>query len=172
MFGLSVRIAVKIPTITGLIRRRILLNFRLAPEAAHALLPAVFRPKLVRGYAIAGTCLIRLEEIRALGFPKALGWASENSAHRFAVELEGLDGGRREGALFRVAISIPARTPWRVAGFSRGAHHFSRFPPGGIGFDHALLMRDIPYCWQSVPGMSSGAAQVPGSSALSRSHSA
>lgn len=36
----------KIPAITGIIRRRILLNYRVAPEVVETILPVNFRPKL------------------------------------------------------------------------------------------------------------------------------
>ena len=54
----------RLPTIQGLIRRRILANFRVDPEAVQRLIPARFTPKLHNGFAIAGICLIRLEEMR------------------------------------------------------------------------------------------------------------
>ena len=76
----------RIPAITGIIRRRILLNYRISPEVVEAILPDHFRPKLINGYSIAGICLIRLEEIRPKGFPSLIGLSSENSAHRIAVE--------------------------------------------------------------------------------------
>ncbi|MCF6313901.1 MAG: DUF2071 domain-containing protein [Verrucomicrobiales bacterium] len=63
----------KLPKITGIIRRRILLNYRVEAEVAEALLPGNFRPKLVNGDAVAGVCLIRLEQIRPVGLPKLLG---------------------------------------------------------------------------------------------------
>jgi hypothetical protein len=86
----------KIPVLSGVITRRILVNLRVEAEVAARLLPPPLRPKLVRGKSIAGICLIRLERIRPRGFPTALGLSSENLAHRFAVEWwEG--GERREG---------------------------------------------------------------------------
>ena len=44
----------RIPILRGLIDRRILVNFRLDPEAVKRVLPAPFRPKLVQGYAMGG----------------------------------------------------------------------------------------------------------------------
>lgn len=117
----------KIPTITGIIRRRILLNYRLQPDVAQAMLPRNFRPKMVGGYAVAGICLIRLEKIRPKGMPAIFGISSENSAHRIAVEWEGDDGLTREG------VFIPRRDTdsWMnaVAGgrIFPGMHHFSKF---------------------------------------------
>ena len=76
----------RLPDITGIIKRRILVNYRLAPELVQPLLPSPFRPRLHCGYAIAGICLIRLEAMRPLGMPAFLGTSSENVAHRIAVE--------------------------------------------------------------------------------------
>jgi len=66
-------------------------------------LPTPFRPKLHQGHAIGGICLIRLEEIRPKGFPGFLGIASENAAHRIAVEWDEPSGETREG------VYIPRR---------------------------------------------------------------
>ena len=76
----------KIATLQGIIDRRILVNYTVYPEFIEKLLPAPFRPKLYRGKAIAGICLIRLKHIRPKGFPGFAGISSENGAHRIAVE--------------------------------------------------------------------------------------
>jgi len=76
----------KLPTIQGIIDRRILINFTMDPEVLAKFLPAPFRPKLVNGKGLAGICLIRLKNIRPLGFPEFIGISSENAAHRMAVE--------------------------------------------------------------------------------------
>ncbi|GMU83281.1 MAG: hypothetical protein AMXMBFR47_31510 [Planctomycetota bacterium] len=73
------------PSIYGLIRRRILVNYRVDPTVMQRHLPTSMRPRLHAGFAIAGICLIRLEEIRPAGFPRLLGVSSENAAHRVAV---------------------------------------------------------------------------------------
>ncbi|MEP6569728.1 MAG: DUF2071 domain-containing protein [Acidobacteriota bacterium] len=86
----------KLPVIQGVIRRRILANFRVDPEVMQRQLPARFRPKLQRGYAVAGICLIRLEHIRPRYVPESVGLNSENAAHRVAVLWEE-DGAAREG---------------------------------------------------------------------------
>jgi hypothetical protein len=92
----------RFPKVHGIIRRRLLVNFRVAPEVIQRHLPAPFRPKLHDGHAIAGICLIRLEGIRPKGVPEILGLSSENAAHRIAVVWE--DGGEtREG------VYIPRR---------------------------------------------------------------
>lgn len=81
----------KIPTLQGIIKRRILVNYRAEPDVIQKILPVGFRPKLYQGKAIAGICLIRLEHIRPLHLPEFIGLSSENAAHRIAVEWE--DGG-------------------------------------------------------------------------------
>jgi hypothetical protein len=93
----------RLPVIEGLIRRRILVNFRVDPEVMQRALPAPFRPKLHADYAIAGICLIRLEQIRPKRLPAFMGVASENAAHRIAVVWEDPSGESREG------VYIPRR---------------------------------------------------------------
>ena len=86
----------KLPTIQGTIRRRILANFRVDPEAMQRRLPSRFRPKLYKGFAVAGICMIRLDHIRPKLMPEIVGISSENAAHRVAV-LWDEDGTTREG---------------------------------------------------------------------------
>lgn len=93
----------RLPIIHGLIRRRLLVNFRVDAEVMGRFLPAPFRPKLHRGWAIAGICLIRLEEIRPRWLPRACGFSSENAAHRIAVVWNEPSGESREG------VFIPRR---------------------------------------------------------------
>lgn len=117
----------KIPDLHGLIRRRLLVNYRLDPEVAAAQLPSPFRPKLVAGVAIAGICLIRLEKIRPAPMPAVLGFSSENAAFRYAVEWENEVGETCEG------VFIPRRdTGSRINAISGGrvfpgVHHLSHF---------------------------------------------
>jgi hypothetical protein len=75
----------KLPVIQGVIRRRILANFRVDPEVMQREMPDRFRPKLQHGYAVAGICLIRLDHVRPKSVPEVLGIGSENAAHRVAV---------------------------------------------------------------------------------------
>lgn len=76
----------KIPIIRGVIDRRMLINFTADPQAVAKILPSPFRPKIYKGKAIVGICLIRLKEVRPKGLPAWLGVSSENGAHRIAVE--------------------------------------------------------------------------------------
>ena len=92
----------RVPRVHGTIKRRLLVNFRVDPAVIERLLPAPFRPKLHDGHAIAGICLIRLENIRPHRFPAILGLSSENAAHRVAVVWDD-DTGAREG------VYIPRR---------------------------------------------------------------
>jgi hypothetical protein len=92
----------KVPKVHGVIGRRLLVNFRVEPDVIQRQLPAPFRPKLHDGQAVAGICLIRLENIRPLRFPQMLGLSSENAAHRIAVVWED-DAGSHEG------VYIPRR---------------------------------------------------------------
>ena len=78
-----------VPTMGGVIDRRILVNYRVDPSVLEDLLPPPFRPQLVDGYGIAGICLIRLKRLRPQGLPAAAGITTENAAHRIAVEWEG-----------------------------------------------------------------------------------
>lgn len=87
----------KIPTLQGIIKRRILVNYRVEPKTVQNILPAQFRPKLYRSKAIAGICLIRLEHIRPKFAPEFVGISSENAAHRIAVEWEDENGETKEG---------------------------------------------------------------------------
>lgn len=82
----------RLPVIAGRIARRVLVNYRVDPVVMSHVVPAPFRPRIVRGYAVAGICLIRLDQIRPQGWPAWLGVASENAAHRVAVEWDGLGG--------------------------------------------------------------------------------
>ena len=74
------------PSIEGICERRVIINYRVDPEFIAQQLPHSFAPLIVKDYAIAGICLIRLKEMRPIGFPKQLGFASENAAPRIAVQ--------------------------------------------------------------------------------------
>ena len=81
-----------LPTIQGVIARRMLLNFRADPDVVQRLLPAPLQVDQQRGHAIVGVCLIRLENLRPLGIPGPLGISSENMAHRVAIRYPASDG--------------------------------------------------------------------------------
>lgn len=116
-----------IPAVTGTIRRRILLNYRITPDVARALLPTNFRPKQVGDHAIAGICLIRLEDIRPKGFPRFIGISSENSAHRIAVEWEGDEGATKQGVFVPRRDTDSSMTTFAGGRVFPGIHHHSKF---------------------------------------------
>jgi hypothetical protein len=108
------------------IERRLLVNYRIDPEAVTRLLPVPFRPQLVSGWAVGGVCFIRLRGLRPAHFPSALGTRTENVAHRFAVEWDD-DQGTQAG------VFVPRRdTSSRLTAFAGdrlfpGAYHLARF---------------------------------------------
>jgi hypothetical protein len=89
-------------TIHGIIDRRVLLNYRIDPQALKRVLPLPFQPKLYDGHGIGGVCMIRFRGLRPRFVPAWLGLGSENAAHRIAVQWE-QDGELREG------VFIPRR---------------------------------------------------------------
>ena len=114
------------PAISGVIDRRILINFRVDREVVQRYLPAPFRPKLYEDKAIVGICLIRLISVRPKGLPALFGFTSENGAHRVAVEWDA-GNGLQEG------VFVPRRdtsSRLNAAAGGRvfpGEHHRSRF---------------------------------------------
>ena len=89
-------------TIRGRMRRRLLLTYRVDPDVARTIVPAPFRPQIVDGSAVAGICLIALTELRPGWLQPRIGIATENSAHRFAVEWE-------EGEETRTGVYVTER---------------------------------------------------------------
>jgi hypothetical protein len=103
-----------LPAIKGIIDRRILINFTADPEIVSRVIPAPFRPKVYRGRAIVGICLIRLKKIRPKELPDLVSLSSENGAHRIAVQWD-------EGNEIREGVFIPRRdTSSRINSFVGG----------------------------------------------------
>lgn len=131
----------RLPVIEGVIRRRVLVNFRLDAEVLGRFLPSPFRPKLHRGYGIAGICLIRLEQIRPAGLPGMVGISSENAAHRIAVLWDRPSGEPAEG------VFIPRRdtSSWlnHQAGgrIFPGEHHLADFEITDDGSEISISIR-------------------------------
>ena len=102
------------------------MNFRVSPDVLSRVLPEPFRPKLVKGFGMAGICLIRLKGIRPRFWPAWAGLSSENAAHRIAVEWD-------EGGALREGVYVPRRDSpslWNKLAGGRlfpGVHHRSRF---------------------------------------------
>ena len=115
-----------VPVIRGVIDRRILVTYRVAPDVQARLLPAPFRPRLVRGFGMAGICLIRLREVRPARLPAWLGVHSENAANRVAVEWE-QDGVLREGVYIRRRDTSSRLNALAGGRLFPGIHHHAHF---------------------------------------------
>lgn len=116
-----------LPKLQGLIRRRILVNFRVDAQLMQRYLPEPFRPKLLGEEAMAGICLIRLEQIRPRFLPAALGLSSENAAHRVAVRWRSSNGAEREGVYIPRRDSS-SRVNYLLGGrLFPGEHHWATF---------------------------------------------
>ena len=116
----------KIPTIHGFIDRRILINFTADPEVVSKIVPLPFRPKIYKGKAIVGICLIRLKDVKPKGLPNIIGVNSENGAHRIAVEWE-------ENGVTKEGVYVPRRDTSLLLNtllggrFFPGKHHLAKF---------------------------------------------
>lgn len=134
----------QLPVIRGLIKRRILVNFRVKAEAMQAFLPPPFRPKLHAGHAIAGICLIRLEQIRPAGFPAILGISSENAAHRIAVTWTADSREEQEGVFIPRRDTGSLLNHWTGGRVFPGEHHRADFlvTDDGSRIDFSMRSRD------------------------------
>jgi hypothetical protein len=125
----------KLPVIQGLIRRRILANYRVDPAVFQQLIPTRFAPKIHNGYAIAGICLIRLEEIRPVAMPALVGISSENAAHRLAVQWD--ENGNSQEGVFITRRDTNSRLNQTLGGrFFPGEHHAASFT---VNDDHDAI---------------------------------
>lgn len=130
----------RLPTIQGIIRRRILANFRVAPEVMQSQLPTRFRPKLHDGYAVAGICLIRLEHIRPKLLPEIAGLSSENAAHRVAVLWD--EGGENHEGVFISRRDTNSQLNHFLGGrIFPGEHHHASFDVIDSGAQIRLSMK-------------------------------
>ncbi|HMQ09914.1 MAG TPA: DUF2071 domain-containing protein [Oligoflexia bacterium] len=116
-----------IPSIKGVIERRILINYKLDPIVAKKLLPTPFEPIVLNNFASVGICLIRLNGIKPTFLPDCFaGIRSENAAHRFAVRYPTKNG-------YRDGVYIPRRdTSSKLNAMAGGClfpgiHHLSNF---------------------------------------------
>lgn len=132
----------RLPVIEGVIRRRLLVNFRVDADVIARQLPTPFRPKLHNGFAIGGICLIRLEQLHPAFLALPVGFASENAAHRIAVVWQD-EQGSHEG------VYIPRRDTSSLVNHLAGGrlfpgeHHRATFEviTAGEGID--LRMRSL-----------------------------
>jgi hypothetical protein len=112
--------------IRGIIDRRILVNYRVEPSVLAGHLPAPFRPKVIRGVGMVGICLIRLKQVRPATLPAWFGLASENAAHRTAVEWND-NGATREGVFVRRRDTSSRLNSWVGGRLFPGIHHHAAF---------------------------------------------
>ena len=83
--------------VTGLIKKCILVNYRIVPDLVEPLIPANCAPKLHGGFAIAGVCIIQFAKVRTKGRMEMLGAAYSTCAHRVAVVWKGSVGTAKQG---------------------------------------------------------------------------
>lgn len=133
----------RLPRIIGLIKRRLLVNFRADPAVVQRLLPPRFRPKLHRDHAIVGICLIRLEAIRPAGMPSLLGFSSDNAAHRMAVEWTDAAGRQQEGVFIPRRDSGSRFNQLLGGRLFPGEHHAARFAVSDSGRRIDLAMKSV-----------------------------
>ncbi|NOS70780.1 MAG: hypothetical protein HOP33_12710 [Verrucomicrobia bacterium] len=129
-----------LPTMHGMIDRRMLINFRVKPERIAPMLPSFFRTKLVKGWAMAGICLIRLKDIRPKGLAAAFGVSSENAAHRIAVAWDE-HGVTREGVFIPRRDTSSALQSLVGGRIFPGIHHPADFLVEESGDDYRLQMK-------------------------------
>lgn len=116
----------KIPRLHGYIDRRILINFTAEPEVIKKIIPFPFRPKVYKGKAIVGICLIRLKDIKPKGFPDFMGINSENGAHRIAVEWD--ENGETKSGVYIPRRDTSSRLNTLVGGrIFPGKHYHAAF---------------------------------------------
>ncbi|MBL9079327.1 MAG: DUF2071 domain-containing protein [Planctomycetes bacterium] len=128
------------PTVHGVIARRLLVNFRVDPQVLQRQLPAPFRVAEVAGWGIAGVCLIRLVHERPRFWPRWLGLASENAAHRIAVKVPTGDGDRP--GVYVVRRDTDSRWNRLVGGrLFPGVHHAATFTVDEDGGRIALALQ-------------------------------
>lgn len=116
----------RIPTLRGVIDRRLLVNFRVDPDVLARHLPPPFEPKLIHGYGMVGICLIRLKHVRPRFAPSWLGIGSENAAHRAAVQWHD-NGVLKEGVFIRRRDTNSRLNAWAGGRLFPGVHHHARF---------------------------------------------
>ncbi len=130
----------QLPSIRGIIDRRILANYRIDPACVAAALPPPFRPQIVNGYAIGGICMIRLKQIRPKFLPMPWGLSSENAAHRIAVQWD-------SGCEIMHGVYIPRRDTNSILNSLAGGimfpglHHHARFTVVEKDEQYSLTMK-------------------------------
>jgi hypothetical protein len=113
-------------SVDAVMDRRILVNYRVRPEVLQRLVPRPFRVQEVGGWGLAGICLIRLRALRPAGLPAWMGLASENAAHRVAVEWD--EGGVKRSGVYILRRDTDSRVnEWAGGRLFPGVHGRARF---------------------------------------------
>jgi hypothetical protein len=155
----------RLPVIQGVIRRRILANFRVDPETMQSEIPARFQPKLQNGFAVAGVCLIRLEHIRPRAMPEIVGLNSENAAHRVAVTWD--EDGRTCEGVFISRRDTGSQIAHLAGGrLFPGEHHHASFSVTESESEISLVMKSDDAA-VAVEISGSVAQQIPATSVFS-----
>ncbi|MCM3876798.1 MAG: hypothetical protein NEA02_10305 [Thermoanaerobaculia bacterium] len=168
----------RIPAVAGLIRRRVLVNFRVKPHVAQRLLPPGFEPKLVRGWVVVsipllvpdgeegidltmrssdGETSVELVAEAAPSLPTSSRFHSLAEASAF---FEAGSLGYSPGGDAHRLDAVELRTSgWSVEPLAI-RHVFSSFfaderlfPEGSVEFDSALLMRNVEHEWHIAQGV-------------------
>ena len=165
----------RVLAVHGLIRRRILVNFRVKPHVAQRLLPPGFEPKLVKGRVIAsislvvtdgqdgidltmrssdGETAVELVAEAATSLPTSSRFHSLAEASAF-FEAGSLGYSPSEDA-DRLDALVLRTSSWRVEPLAV-RHVYSSFfaderlfPEGSVEFDSALLMRNVEHEWHGA----------------------
>ncbi len=130
-----------LPVLRGIIDRRILVNYRVRPDALARLVPAPFRPQVVNGWGIAGICLIRFRQLRPRFLPAWCGMTSENAAHRVAVEWD-RNGETRQGVYVPRRETSSRFAAWAGGRLFPGRLHHARFDAREEPGRYRLTVRD------------------------------
>lgn len=140
----------KIPTIHGFIDRRILINFTADPEVVSKIVPAPFCPKIYKGKAIVGICLIRLKDVKPFN-KNSIFETIENVSAFFEKGAIGYSPNKDKFDGLQLQTYNWAVKPLDVINVQSSFFEDENlFPKGSVTFDNALLMTHIEHEWHSV----------------------
>lgn len=94
-----------IPTVRGLLRRRLLVNVLVDPDEAASRLPMGLRPHVVAGGTVVGCCMLDIEELRPSRLSPLVGVAIRAAAHRISAEWERSDGSTEVGVYVPIRLT-------------------------------------------------------------------
>ncbi|HTN79565.1 MAG TPA: hypothetical protein VMK16_07820 [Acidimicrobiales bacterium] len=100
-------VGVRTPVLQATLERRLLLTYRLDPDAVADLVPGPFWLHMVGGFAVGSITLDHVTALRPRGLPAAAGFTSQNAAHRIAVEWD--QHGRKAAGTFVLSRHTSAR---------------------------------------------------------------